>query len=332
MLRFFKPKATPKPASDPPALPTAGAEQMLRRLEWGTIRRLDGLLQGDYRTLLRGAGLDLADLREYQQHDDVRHIDWNVSARLGVPHVRVFTEDREMAAWFLLDLSASVDFGSGAQRKRAVSAEFVAVLARLLTRHGNRVGALLYRTGVDRVLPARGGRMQVLQLLHAIAQHAQQQPTGASGSTRLHELLHAAAAMVRRRSTVFVVSDFVSEPGWEPPLGMLAQRHEVIAVRLIDPMERALPDLGLIPMRDAETGELLMVDTHDAGFRSRFAQLAQQRDAQLRAAFTRAGVDALELSTDDDLLQSLLRFTDLRKRRSRLAGARTMPAHLRAGA
>src|SRR6476660_4367902 len=115
------------------------SEAILRRLEWTVIRRLDGMLQGDYRTLFRGAGLDLADLREYQHHDDVRHIDWNVTARLQIPHVREFTEDREMAAWFLVDQSPSVDFGSGEQRKRGVSAEFVAVLARLLTRRGNRV-------------------------------------------------------------------------------------------------------------------------------------------------------------------------------------------------
>ena len=308
-------------------MPTAGAEYVLRRLEWTVIRRLDGLLQGDYRTLMRGAGLDLADLREYQHHDDVRHIDWNVTARLQIPHVRVFTEDREMAAWFLLDLSPSVDFGSGDQRKRNVSAEFVAVLARLLTRHGNRVGALLYGSGVDTVLPARGGRLHVLQLLHAM----QTRPLAVeSGSTKLHELLQSAAATVRRRSTVFVVSDFISEPGWEKPLGLLAQRHEVVAVRLLDPMELELPDLGLIPVRDAETGEQLLVDTHDAGFRKRFARIAAQREADLRQAFTRAGVDALELSTDGDLVQAVMRFAELRKRRSRVSGAGAMPAHLRA--
>src|SRR6186713_1998339 len=183
-----------------------GAEQLLRRLEWTVLRRLDGLLQGDYRTLLRGAGLDLADLREYQHHDDVRHIDWNVTARLQVPHVRVFTEDREMAAWFLMDLSPSVDFGSGEQRKRNVSAEFVAVIARLLTRHGNRVGAMLYGSGVDTVIPTRGGRRHVLHLLHAI----KQRPASVeSGATRLRELLDAAASMIKRRSTLFVVSDFI---------------------------------------------------------------------------------------------------------------------------
>ena len=330
MFGFFKSRSAAAPAPSALAvMPSPSAENILRRLEWTVIRRLDGLLQGDYRTLLRGAGLDLADLREYQLHDDVRHIDWNVTARLQIPHVRVFTEDREIAAWFLLDLSPSVDFGSADQHKRDVSAEFVAVLARMLTRHGNRVGALLYGSGVDTVFPARGGRMHVLQLLHAM----QTRPRGAeSGSTKLHELLHAAASTVRRRSTIFVVSDFISQPGWEKPLGMLAQRHEVVAVRLLDPMELELPDLGLMPIRDAETGEQLLVDTHDAGFRKRFARIAAQREADLRQSLVRAGVDTLELSTDGDLVQAVLRFAELRKRKSRLSGAGAMPAHLRAAA
>ncbi len=306
----------------------AGAEQLLKRLEWTVLRRLDGLLQGDYRTLLRGTGMDLADLREYQHHDDVRHIDWNVTARLQIPHVRVFTEDREMSAWFLLDLSPSMDFGSGEQRKRHVSAEFVAVLARMLTRHGNRVGAMLYGSGVDTVVPARGGRHHVLHLINKL----QTRPEAAqAGPTKLHELLESGANLIKRRSTIFVVSDFISETGWEKPLGQLAQRHEVVAVRLLDPLELQLPDLGLIPIRDAETGEQLLVDTHDAGFRKRFARIAAQRESDLRQSLVRAGVDALELSTDDDLVNALMRFTDLRKRRSR-ASSGAMPAHLKRAA
>ena len=304
---------------------TPTAEQLLKRLEWTVLRRLDGLLQGDYRTLLRGTGMDLADLREYQHHDDVRHIDWNVTARLQQPHVRVFTEDREMSAWFLLDLSPSMDFGSGEQRKREVSSEFVGVLARVLTRHGNRVGAMLYGAGVDAVIPARGGRQHVLQLLHTL----QMRPDAAAvGPTRLHELLESAGRLIRRHSTVFIVSDFITETGWEKPLSMLAHRHEVVAVRLVDPLELQLPDLGLIPITDAETGEQLLVDTHDAGFRKRFARIAAQREADLRQSLARAGVDTLELSTDGDLVDALMRFTDLRKRRKRTAGASQNSNHL----
>ena len=311
---------------------TESADQLLRRLEWTVLRRLDGLLQGDYRTLLRGTGMDLADLREYQYHDDVRHIDWNVTARLQQPPVRVFTEDRELSAWFLLDLSPSMDFGSSDLRKRHVLTGFVGVLSRMLTRHGNRVGALLYGAGVDAVIPARGGRHHVLHLLHTLQTRPE---TESAGPTRLHELLESAANLIRRRSTLFVVSDFISEAGWEKPLGLLAQRHEVVAVRLLDPLELELPDLGLIPIRDAETGEQLLVDTHDAGFRKRFARIAAQREADLRQALARAGVDTLELSTDDDLVDAILRFTDLRKHRSRSSGAHAagrLPAHLRRAA
>ncbi|HEY8047859.1 MAG TPA: DUF58 domain-containing protein [Ramlibacter sp.] len=310
-----------------PATLRPSAENVLKRLEWTVIKRLDGLLQGDYRTLLRGVGLDLADLREYQHHDDVRHIDWNVTARLAIPHVREFTEDREMAVWFLVDLSPSVDFGSGELRKRNVSAEFAAVLARLLTRHGNRVGAMLYGSGVDTVIPTRGGRRHVLHLLDAIQKH----PTAAAeGPTKLRELIEAGAAFVKRRSTVFVISDFISEPGWERALAMLAQRHEVVAVRVLDPLELDLPDLGLVTMRDSETGEQLLVDTHDKAFRTRFARIAAQREAELREGFVKAGVDALELATDGDLVDAIVRFVDMRRRRARLAAGGGLPAHLRA--
>jgi len=324
-LRKPAPGSAAAPAGSPATAISGRAEALLRRLEWKVLRRLDGLLQGDYRTLMRGAGIDLADLREYQAHDDVRHIDWNVTARQGQPHVRVFTEDREMAAWFLLDLSPSVDFGSGERAKRELVAEFTTVLARLLTRHGNRVGALLYGQGVDTVIPTGSGRRHVLRLLHAL----QGRPVLAEGRpTQLKDLLDAAAGLARRRSTVFVVSDFISEPGWEKALARLAQRHEVVAVRVLDPLELELPDLGLITLRDAETGEQLLVDTHDKGFRERFARIAAEREAQLHEGLAQAGVDTLELATDGDLVDALVRFIEMRRRRARLSGAR-LPTHLR---
>ena len=308
------------------AAPRAGeADKVLRRLEWTVLRRLDGLLHGDYRTLFRGFGLDLADLREYQYNDDVRHIDWNVTARLQTPHVREYYEDREVTAWFLLDLSPSLDFGSHDVRKRSLSAEFVAVLARLLTRHGNRVGAVFYGDSVDTVIPAKSGRRQVLQILHRMLERPKATP---GKGTDLNEFMQSAFQLMRRRSLVFVVSDFISAPGWERPLAHLAQRHEALAVRLYDPLEMELPDLGMLVVQDAETGEQLFVDTHDRGFRKRFAEAATRREAALRAAFRDAGVDALELSTDDDLVDALMRFADLRKRRSQLASGGGLPGHL----
>jgi uncharacterized protein (DUF58 family) len=296
---------------------------VLRRLEWTVIRRLDGLLHGDYRTLFRGTGLDLADLREYQYHDDVRHIDWNVTARLQVPYVREYHEDREVTAWFLLDLSTSIDFGSAAQ-KRTLSDEFVAVLARLLTRQGNRVGAMFYGDGVDTVIPPRSGRRHVLSVLHRLQNR---KPAPRSEGTDLQGFLRTAYNVMRRRSLVFIVSDFFSTTPWAEPLAHLSQRHEVVAVRLYDPLERELPDMGMLLFEDAETGEQLFVDTHDKGFRKRFASAAEKRERELRQSLARAGVDCLELATDGELVDAVVRFAELRKRRSRLAGG-GLPQHL----
>jgi uncharacterized protein (DUF58 family) len=300
-------------------------ELVLKRLEWTVIRRLDGLLHGDYRTLFRGFGLDLADLREYQYHDDVRHIDWNVTARLQTPYVREFNEDREVTAWFLLDLSPSVDFGSEAVKKRGVALDFVTVLARLLTRHGNRVGALFYGDTLDAMVPPRSGRAHVLHILHRMMSRPER---SGSGETNLSEFLGKAFQIMTRRSVVFIVSDFISRPGWADPLGQLAQRHELIAVRLFDPLEMNLPDLGLLVIQDAETGEQLFVDTHDKRFRKRFNEAALHRETALRSAFREAGVDALELSTADDLVDAILRFSDLRKRRSQLSAGGGFPQHI----
>jgi uncharacterized protein (DUF58 family) len=314
-------------------LDATSPEALLRRLEWTVLRRLDGLLQGDYRTLWRGGGLDLADLREYQHGDDVRHIDWNVTARLQVPHVRQYTEDRELSAWFLLDLSGSVDFGSNDRTKLAVSEGFVATVSRLLTRHGNRVGAIFYGASaagaVDAVLPPRVGREQVLEL---IARMRQRPARSAGQQTVLADLLRSADGMLRRRSLVFVVSDFISAPGWADPLARLAQRHEVLAVRLYDAAEMTLPDVGLITLEDAESGEQVLVDTQEPGFRDRFEALAAAHEAALRADLARAGVDTLELATDDDLIASILRYVALRKQRLRAPAGHRMPAALRGSA
>lgn len=304
---------------------TPTPDAILRRLEWTVIRRLDGLLHGDYRTLFRGFGVDLADLREYEYHDDVRHIDWNVTARLQTPYVRVYNEERDITAWFVLDLSPSIDFGSQEVNKRAVSTELVTVLARMLSRHGNRVGALFYGDTVDTMIPPRSGRRQVLHILHKLLNRPE---LSQSRATRLDELFGTAYQVIPRRSLVFVVSDFISRPGWAKPLAQLARRHEVIAVRLYDHLEMELPDLGLVVIQDAETGEQMHVDTNDRAFRRRFAAAAAKRETELREAFRNAGVDALELATDDDLMDSIMRFADMRKRRSRLAAGGALPQHL----
>lgn len=295
-------------------------ERVLQRLEWQVVRRLDGLLQGDHRSLFLGAGVDLANLREYQVFDDVRDIDWNVTARTDIPHVRVYHEDREIEAWFLVDLSPSVDFG-GADRgrdKRAVTVELVASVARLLSRHGNRVGAMLYSDGdeVAVTIAPRTGRDQVLRVIRVMLD-APRRP--AVGATDLRVLLEAAARRIRRRSLVVVVSDLISTPGWERPLSMLARRHEVLVVRVHDPSESALPDVGMLVMADAETGEQVVVDTSDRRFRERFVAAAASREANLAAALRHARVDAQPVGTHEDLVRAIVRMAGRRTPRRGMA-------------
>jgi uncharacterized protein (DUF58 family) len=299
--------------------PGATPERVLQRLDWTVIRRLDGLLQGDYRSLFYGFGLDLADIREYQPGDDIRYMDWNVTARLDSPYVRQYIEDREITAWFLLDLSPSMDFGTTQSLKRDRLVDFVGVLARLLTRHGNRVGALLFDSQLRRLVPPRGGRPQVLRII----QDVQRQPRlSRTAMTDLNGLLQVAAHTIRRRSLVFVISDFISSPGWERLLEFLARRHDLLAVQLGDPRESSLPDMGVVVMEDAETGQQLYVDTGDARFRARFQEAAVRRQASLDAIFRQAGVDVLSLSTEGDLVASIVRFSELRRQRKRRSGAR----------
>ncbi len=317
-------------ADKPGHKPPEAADHLLQRLDLTVLRRLDGLLQGDYRTLLRGAGVDLADLREYQHHDDVRHIDWNVTARLQQPYVRQFVEDRDLSAWFLLDLSGSIDFGSGLTTKLAVSRGFVGALARVITRHGNKVGAVFYGNKVDHVLPPATTRLHVLNLLQRMA--GPPAGRGSGTGTALADLLKAADAAIKRRSLVFVVSDFISAPGWSDALARLSRRHEVIAVRLYDAAELALPDVGLVTVEDAETGEQLLVDAADPAFRQRYGQIADAQEAALREALGRSGADTLELATSDDLLDALLRFCDLRRQRAKMKASPRLPAWLRSAA
>ena len=286
-------------------------DRVLRRLEWQVLRRLDGRLQGEHRTALRGHGTDYLDLRAYDDGDDVRHIDWNVTARMDELFVREFTEDRELTAWLLLDRSASMGFGPADRTKQHVLHEVTAVTAQLLARGGNRVGAILYDNGHERTIPPRQGRDQVLVVLRELLR-----PTaGAAGVTDLGRLLGLAARTMRRRSLVVVISDFISEPGWERPLAKLAARHEVVAIRLFDRREAVLPDAGLVVVQDAETGEQLLVDTSDPELRRRLRAAADERDEAVRAAAARAGVDLHAISTEDDLLMAIVRLTQSRRRR-----------------
>jgi uncharacterized protein (DUF58 family) len=295
------------------SLSTSTPEQVLHRLEWRVIRRLDGLLQGDYRTIFRGVGLDFRDLREYEPGDDVRHIDWNVTARMDTPYVREYSEDRELTAWLLLDRSPSMAFGPIERPKELVLCELATTFARLLTRSGNRVGAILFDNEIESTLPPRNSRNQVL----ALTRNLLRRPRVNGAITDLSGLLEYTLGAVRRRSLIILVSDFITPPGWERPLLQLTERHEVVAIRLLDRREYELPDAGVIVVQDAETGEQLTVDSSDAEFRHRLRRAGEDRETELRAATLRAGVDIHEISTEDDLVSALVRIVEARKRRRR---------------
>lgn len=323
MFRFLKPRASKDSVAKASSFDRSpiNAQALLSRIEWSSARRLDGLMQGDYRTLFRGSGLMLADLREYLPQDDVRHMDWNVTARMQTPYVREHEQDRDLTAWFLIDLSASVGFGSQSVTKRMVMAEYVALMGHLLQRRGNRVGAIFERADPQKnleTIPSRASRRHLLHLLHRLLNGALNQSIEPVGLTRL---FNGAQRIIKQRATVFVLSDFLTEPGWEKSLMALASRHDVVAVRLVDPIERKLPDMGMMTLRDAETNQQVFVDTSDPGFRRRFIEQAQMHEDQLLSALARAGVDCLELSTQAPVHEDLIRFIGQRQRLMRQSRA-----------
>src|SRR5580692_2815940 len=288
-------------------------ERLLLRLEWRVVRRLDGRLTGGYRTAHRGTETDLAGLREYVEGDDARHIDWNVTARLNEPQVRLFTEDRELTVWLVLDRSASMTVGPPGRGKHDVLSELALVLARLFGRGGNRVGALLYDTGVVRIVPAGTGRGHALRIG---AELARTTGGGHGGSTTdLAAMLDAVAKLARRRALIVVISDFIGDGDWGRSLLRLVPRHEVVALRVTDAADDELPDAGLVVVEDAETGEQLVIDSSDPLLRARLRAGVDERDDRLAAGMSRAGVPIHRIGTDADLATALIEVVASTQRR-----------------
>jgi uncharacterized protein (DUF58 family) len=279
-------------------------ERLLARLEWRVVRRLDGRLAGGYRTAHRGTGTDLAGLREYAEGDDARYIDWNVTARLNEPQLRVFNEDRELTAWLVLDRSASMTVGAPGRGKHDVLTELALVISRLFGRGGNRVGALLYDTGAVRVVPPGTGRRHTLRIGAELARTA---GTARRGSTTdLAAMLDAVDKLARRRALIVVISDFIGDGDWQRSLLRLVPRHEVVALRVIDAADDELPDAGLVVVEDAETGEQIVIDSGDPLLRARLRARVEERDARLAAGMRRAGVPIHRIDTDADLAAALI--------------------------
>ncbi len=288
-------------------------EKVLRRLEFKVIRRLDGFLFGDYRGIFYGPSLDLAEVREYQPGDEVKRIDWNVTARMNRLFIRQYLEERELTAWLLVDLSPSMAFGTRRHLKREIAAEFAAVAAYIITRHGDKVGCLAFPGRTLPVVPPRAGRVQALRVLQVLTRAG----LGEGGLTDLAAALRHAGRLLRRRRLIFLISDFLAPVGWDAPLRDLAQRHDVIAVWIRDPAEEELPDVGVIPISDPETGQQAWVDSSDRRVRAAYRELVQARQGEVREILRRARVDALELSTAASMVEPLVKFITLRRQRAR---------------
>jgi uncharacterized protein (DUF58 family) len=297
-MRFDLGGARPAHAPGPGPLP----EPLLRALELTVRRRAEGLLAGEFRSHALGAGTELAQVRPYRPGDDVRQIDWNVTARTGEPHVRVHVAERSLTTWLVLDVSPSMTFGTADRRKADVAEGVAVAVAHLASRRGNRLGLVTFGGEADVALPPRQGRRG---LIDALVEARRPAPADGAGATSLAEALRRAGRLARSRALVFLVSDFRTAPGWQRPLLELAGRHDVIAVEIRDRREDALPDVGHLRLVDPETGAQLEVDTGDRRLRERFAAAAAAERAELAAALTRSGADHMVLETSGDWLRRL---------------------------
>jgi uncharacterized protein (DUF58 family) len=288
------------------------AEGLLRALDVSIARRVEGLLAGDFRSNLLGTGSELAMIRPYVAGDDVRRIDWNVTARTGEPHVRVDLAERVLVSWLVLDGSVSMQFGTADRRKADVAEGVAVAIGHLATRRGNRLGVVAFGGDEFRSLPPRQGRVGLVGLLTALRSEP---PAEGPGSSTLAEALFRTGALARQRSLVVVVSDFRGPQDWRRPLLELAGHHDVIAVEIRDPREQELTNVGLLYLVDPETGRQLRVDTRSRRLRERFAAAAAAERGQVERALSSVGVRHVVLTTSGDWLRPLVAFL----RRSRAA-------------
>ncbi len=285
-------------------------EALLRALDISIGRRVEGLLAGDYRATLHGEGSELALVRPYVPGDDVRRIDWNVTARTNEAHVRVTLAERVLVSWLVLDTSASMLFGTADRRKADVAEGVAIAIGHLATRRGNRLGVVTFGSASPQALPPRQGRMGLIGLLSTLQA---EQDDGQLGATSLGEALQRANALARQRSLVIVVSDFRGRRDWRRKLLELASRHDVVAVEIRDPREQELPNAGVLWLVDPETGKQLRVDTRSRRLRERFAVAASSERVEVSRALASVGARHVVLSTEGDWLRELAVF--LRRRR-----------------
>jgi uncharacterized protein (DUF58 family) len=285
-------------------------EPLLRALDLSISRRVEGLLPGDHRSALLGRGSELAQIRPYEPvEDDVRQIDWNVTARTGTPHVRIHLAERALVTWLVLDTSPSMTFGTAERRKADVAEGAALAIGYAATRRGNRLGLVTFGGSDPRMLPAQQGRQGLLGLLLALRKdELVRDRSAADGATSVGEALRRTGNLARQRAYVVVVSDFRGARDWRRPLLMLGGRHQVVAIEIRDPREQELPKFGQLRLVDPETGRQLKVDTSSEALRTRFAEAAAQERREVAAEITSTGARHVVLTTGGDWLRELTRF------------------------
>jgi uncharacterized protein (DUF58 family) len=283
----------------------------VRRVEITTRGLVNEVFSGEYHSVFKGRGMNFAEVREYQYGDDIRSIDWNVTARTGSPFVKVFEEERELTVMLVVDVSASGDFGTRERMKGEVAVEICALLAFSAIKNNDKVGLIIFSDRVEKFVPPRKGRAHVLRVLRELFYH---KPEGRG--TDIARALEYLTRVVRRRAVAFLVSDFMSD-GFEKPMSVAGRRHDLIAVRLSDQREESLPPLGYVEFEDAETGELFMANTSDSRFRAEFKERAVKAREGLQRTFRRSRVDVIDIQTDESYVQPLMRFFKERERRFR---------------
>jgi uncharacterized protein (DUF58 family) len=283
----------------------------VRRVEIRTRGLVNEVFSGEYHSVFKGRGMNFAEVREYQYGDDIRSIDWNVTARTGHPFVKVFEEERELTVMLVVDVSASGDFGTRERMKGEVAVEICALLAFSAIKNNDKVGLIIFSDRIEKFVPPRKGRPHVLRVLRELFYH---EPEGRGTDIRgaLEYLTH----VIKRRAVVFLVSDFKASR-FEKPLSVAGRRHDLIAVRLGDDRETSLPPLGYIEFEDAETGELHTVNTADPRFHSEFTERVARVQAELGQTFRHSRVDVIDIQTDQPYVQPLMRFFKEREGRFR---------------
>lgn len=280
----------------------------VKKIEITTKRLVDGLIAGDYHSIFKGQGIEFSEIRDYRPGDDVRAIDWKVTARFNRPFIKEFIEDRDLRVYFAVDFSASGSFGN-LVKKRRKAIEITATLMFSALRSNDSVGLFIFTDGVEKYIPPRKGRRHVLKLISSMVTHESE-----SSKTNITSSLSSAANIIKKRSILFIISDFYSED-FTRPLSILRNRHDVIAIRITDPIEKSLPNIGLIELEDEETGEQILLDTSDKKFRSNYAKVMSAQDFRVQNIFRKNKIDLVDIVTDEPYEIPLRKFFKNRKRR-----------------